>query len=80
MLRSLWLDQIQNVTQYLHQEMENIAIEFTEDFNMSYMLAELINDLMREHAYQVKKCATSAILFIIEKQLLTNGYILNIFY
>ena len=73
LLRSLWLEQIQNVIQYIHQEADNIRVEFTDEFSMAHSLANIINDLMREQSYQVKKCATSSILYIIEKQLLTNG-------
>ncbi len=71
-LRSLWLEQIQNIIHYLHQESENIKsnFHFSNDFNMPNKLAMLINDLMREQAYQVKKCATTSLLLIVEKQLL----------
>lgn len=58
--------------------MDNITVEFTQDFNMPYNLAVLINDLMREQAYQVKKCATASILYIIEKQLLNNSKLFSL--
>lgn len=74
-MRSLWLEQIQNVIQYLHQEQYNISVEFSPDFSMANRLAILISDLMREPAYQVKKCATASLLYIIEKQLLDNNQI-----
>jgi hypothetical protein len=68
----LWLEQIQNVIQYLHQESDVLKanFHFSPDFNMANKLALLINDLMREQAYQVKKCATTSLLYIVEKQLL----------
>lgn len=71
-LRSLWLEQIQNIIQYLHQELDNInsQFQFADDFNMPQELALLINDLMREPAYQVKKCATTSLLFVLDKRLL----------
>ena len=72
LLRSLWLEQIQNVIQYVHQESENIPIDF-KDFNMSYELALLISNLMQEPTYQVKKYATASLLCIIERRLLDNG-------
>ena len=78
-LRSLWLEQIQNIIQYLHQEAEAIRSQFhfSVDFNMPNKLALLINDLMREQAYQVKKCATTSLLLIVEKQLLDSSKSLN---
>lgn len=68
----MWLEQIQNVIQYVHQESENIPIDF-KDFNMSYELALLISNLMQEPTYQVKKYATASLLCIIERRLLDNG-------
>ena len=73
LLRSLWLEQIQNVIQYLHQEADNIPVQFKEDFNMSQKLALLISDLTREQSYQVKKCATTSLIYLTERQLLDNG-------
>jgi hypothetical protein len=73
LLRSLWLEQIQNVIQYLHQEADNLMIQFKSDFNMSNELALLIKDLTREQSYQVKKCATSSLIYLVERQLLDNG-------
>jgi hypothetical protein len=73
MLRSLWLEQIQNVIQYLHQEMENISDDSKKEINMPGELAFIISELMREQTYQVKKCATSSLIFIVERKLLNNG-------
>ncbi|CAF0880913.1 unnamed protein product [Brachionus calyciflorus] len=75
LIRSLWLDQIQNVVHFLHQEQQQIEIEFTDDFNMVNQLTLLISDLMPENAYQVKKCASSGLLSIVEKQLVDNRQI-----
>ena len=72
-MRSLWLEQIQNVIQYLHQEADNIPVQFKEDFNMSQRLALLISDLTKEQSYQVKKCATTSLIYLTERQLLSNG-------
>lgn len=72
LLRSLWLEQIQSIIQYIHQEGDNIPIEF-KDFNMANELAQLISDLMQEPTYQVKKYATNSTLCLIERQLLNNG-------
>merc|ERR1712127_515217 len=67
LLRSLWLEQIQNIIQYIHQEGENIPVEFKENFNMPNELALLISDLMQEPTYQVKKYATASLLCIVER-------------
>lgn len=72
LLRSLWLDQIQNVIHFLYTEQNTIPFDFTEDFNMVNQLTVLISDLMPETAYQVKKCASSALLNLVEKQLVEN--------
>ena len=80
LLRSLWLEQIQSIIQYLHQEGENIPAEFKENFNMPNELALLISDLMHEPTYQVKKYATASLLCIIERQLLNNGKKLTLKY
>jgi len=72
LLRSLWLEQIQSVIQYIHQEGENIPIDF-KDFSMSHELATLISSLMLEPTYQVKKYATASLLCIVERRLLDNG-------
>jgi hypothetical protein len=67
------LEQIQNVIQYLHQEADNLPVQFKSDFSMSNELALLIKDLTREQSYQVKKCATSSLIYLVERQLLDNG-------
>jgi hypothetical protein len=72
-LRSYWLEQIQNVIQYIQQESDNIPIQFKDGFNMPNKLASLISELTREQSYQVKKCATTSLLYLIERQLLDNG-------
>lgn len=74
LLRSIWLEQIQSVIQYVHQEGENIPIDF-KDFNMSYELAVLISNVMQEPTYQVKKYATASLLCIVERRLLDNDQI-----
>jgi hypothetical protein len=73
LLRSLWLDQIQNVIQYVHQESDNLIDELESEFNICSELAMLISDLTREQSYQVKKCSITSLLYLIEKQLLNNG-------
>ena len=73
LLRSLWLEQIQNIIQYIHQEGENIPVEFKDNFNMPNELAMLISDLMHEPTYQVKKYATTSLLCMVERQLLNHG-------
>lgn len=73
LLRSLWLEQIQNIIQYISQEGDNIIVEFKDNFNIPNELALLISDLMYEPTYQVKKYATASLLCIVEKQLLNNG-------
>lgn len=75
LLRSLWLEQIQNIIQYIHQESDNIPVEFKDNFNMPNELALLISDLMQEPTYQVKKYATASLLCIVERQLLNNEQI-----
>ncbi|RMZ95186.1 serine threonine- phosphatase 4 regulatory subunit 1 [Brachionus plicatilis] len=75
LLRSLWLDQIQNVIHFLYTEQNTIPFDFSEDFNMVNQLTVLISDLMPETAYQVKKCASSALLNLVEKQLVDNRQI-----
>jgi hypothetical protein len=59
----------------LSKEADNIPIEFDEDFNMANELALLIRDLLNDTAYQVKKCATASLLYIVEKQLLETNKI-----
>lgn len=75
LLRSLWLEQIQNIIQYLHQEIENMPAELKNNFNMPNEIALLISDLMQEPTYQVKKYATASLLCIVERQLLNNDQI-----
>ena len=76
LLRSLWLDQIQNVIQFIHQESENLIDELESEFNICSELAILISDLTREQSYQVKKCSITSLLYLIEKQLLNNGILI----
>lgn len=75
LLRSLWLEQIQNIIQYIHQEGDNISVEFKDNFNIPNELALLISDLMHEPTYQVKKYSTASLICIVERQLLNNEQI-----
>ena len=59
--------------QYIHQESENISIVFTNGFSMTDEILSLIDELIRETTYQVKKCAISSILYLVEKRLIDNS-------
>jgi hypothetical protein len=52
-----------------------MSSQLKEDFNMSQRLAFLISDLTREQSYQVKKCATTSLIYLTERQLLDTDQI-----
>ena len=71
----MWLEQIQNVIQFMHPVSEHFPNQFIDHLTLSNELALMIKDLTREQSYQVKKCATSSMIYLVERQLLTNGNI-----
>ena len=65
-LRSIWIEQLPNVVQYLQNQ--NLL-----DDNLNTDIAIIISNLMQFTTYQVRKIASSVLVILVERNFIDTG-------